>query len=91
MLVSLICQMFGLICLSLAMDKHFKSAFNTPLTYQAKIFLKCLGWIAIVLSGYFLVMFAQPLTIAIVKWLGGFSANVVLVALIYCRLALKNK
>ena len=91
MLVSITLQTFGLLCLSLAMDKHFKSAFQMPLTKQLKFLLKFVGWFVTGLSVCCLFLFVQPVSIAIVQWMGFLSANILLVSLIHCRLALKTK
>ena len=91
MIISISLQIFGLLCLSLVMDKHFKAAFARPLTQQLKTTVKVLGWFAIGFSVFFLLLLALPFAITLVKWMGFLSANILLVSLIHSRIALKAK
>lgn len=86
MLVSICAQAFGLICLSLTLDKHFKSVFKTALSPKLSVCLKTSGWLLIGLSLFFVGLFALTPSIAIVYWLAILSGNIILLALVYCRM-----
>jgi hypothetical protein len=86
MLVSICAQVFGLIFLSLSLDKHFKSVFKTALPNKLSVWLKSTGWLLIGLSLFFVGLFAITPSIAVVYWLAILSGNIILLALVYCRL-----
>lgn len=91
MLVSILTQALGLVCLSLSMDKHFKSAFARPSPPWLSIGLKWLGWVSIGLSILLVTFFTQTPTIAIVYWIAVLAINILLLGLVYCRLSLRKK
>jgi hypothetical protein len=86
MLVSICAQVFGLIFLSLSLDKHFKSVFKTALPHKLSVWLKSTGWLLIGLSLFFVGLFALTPSIEVVYWLAILSGNIILLALVYCRL-----
>jgi putative flippase GtrA len=86
MLVSICAQIFGLLCLSLALDKHYKSVFKKILPHKLRGCLKFAGWLLIGLSLLLVVLFALTPSIAIVYWLAILSGNILLLVLVYCRL-----
>lgn len=86
MLASICTQVFGLICLSLALDKHFKSVFKIALNHKLSIWLKTTGWILIGLSILLVGLLTLIPSIAIVYWLAILSGNILLLSLVYCRL-----
>ena len=91
MIISISLQIFGLLCLSLAMEKHFKVTFARPITQQLKLTVKVLGFFATGLSVFFLLLLAHPIPISIVKWMGFLSVHILLISLIHSRIALKAK
>lgn len=48
--VSLIALILAILCLSLAMQKHYKACFNKRLSQSKEKSLKCLGWLLMVTS-----------------------------------------
>lgn len=91
MLVSIIAQAIGLLCLSLTMDKHFKSAFKIALPPKLKAWLKFSGWTSVGVSVLLFVLFAHTPAIAIIYWLAMLSGNILVLALSYSQLASGKK
>ncbi|AZQ84777.1 DUF3325 family protein [Colwellia sp. Arc7-635] len=90
MLVSIIAQAMGLICLSLAMNKHFKLVFNSNPTSIVSLVLTLSGWLLISLSILLVVLLSSHISIAVIYWLAILSINILLLTLIHCRFSLRK-
>lgn len=84
MLTSITIQLVALVCLSLAMDKHYKGVLYKPLAIRRKIALRAFGWVLLVISFGLVFTEQHSLAIAIVDWLAWLSCHILLVALLLC-------
>jgi hypothetical protein len=90
MLANLLAQTIGLICLSLAMNKHFKLVFKVNLPSLVSLGLKLSGWLLMGVSILLVVLFSKHISIALIYWLAVLSMNILLIALIYCLFSVKK-
>lgn len=80
MLISFILQFIALWCLSMAMTKHFRSVFNTPLTAKKGKRFTVLGWFLLLVS--FVIVAYQNTAMMSVYWVSYLALNIFIVALI---------
>ena len=59
----------GMMCLNLAMDKHFKQVFARSISQSQALSLKLLGWVIVALSVYCSTL-AWTLSIGLAVWFG---------------------
>jgi len=55
---------FGILCLSLAMSKHYKTWFRRPLREERRKVLSAIGWLFVVVS----IILVPPLALNYVIW-----------------------
>ncbi len=80
MLISYTIQLMAIVCLSLAMNKHFKGCFSQPITTIGERIFTWLGWSGVLIS---LVIATQllPSSIILVYWSLWLGTNILLVSL----------
>ncbi|MDO6487193.1 DUF3325 domain-containing protein [Colwellia sp. 6_MG-2023] len=83
MLIVFLTQIIGLLCLSLSMDKHFKSIFKRALTSRLSLYFKISGWLTIIISLLSVSLMSFTFSIAILYWLAFLSVNILFVVIIY--------
>ena len=91
MLASIVMQMLGVMCLSVAMDKHYKALFKQSLKPLRKRALRLSGCLAITLSIFLFIAQNHVISIAIVNWLAFLSFNILLLAVLLCWKGARDK
>ncbi|MFT2091965.1 DUF3325 family protein [Paraglaciecola sp. 2405UD69-4] len=87
MLTSFFLQLLSLLCLSLAMHKHYYASFKVELSNSMKVGLRLLGVTLMVFSIGALISVNTSFTVSAVEWLVWLSVNIVLVALLHAKIA----
>jgi len=85
MALSIVLQFLGLLCLSLAMNKHAKTFFSSGLNKLQSKVLRLIGWSLILISLNYLLMTNQQVGITMVWWLGYLSLGIVSLAIIHSK------
>ncbi|WP_339769776.1 DUF3325 domain-containing protein [uncultured Paraglaciecola sp.] len=83
MITSISIQLCTVLCLSLAMDKHYKPFCGRSLRPKMKILFRVIGWVSLICSLVVLLLTADDVSIRFVDWLASLSLNIFLVALLH--------
>jgi len=83
MIKLVILQMVSLLCLSLAMDKHFKLIFKKKSNARISTILRFIGWSGIMLSIFDVTNINLPVGLTIIYYLCSASLIILLMALFY--------
>jgi hypothetical protein len=81
-------QLFSVICLSLAMHKHFKSCFKRVISVAENRVLTITGWLLLIISVQLLGQLS-PLPLMIVYWVLLLGINITLVSAVHSLMSVK--
>jgi len=76
-------QILSLLCLSLAMDKHFKLIFKKKSNARISTILRFIGWLGLALSIFYITKISLPVGLTIIYYLCSASLIILLMALFY--------
>jgi len=76
-------QILSLLCLSLAMDKHFKLIFKKKPNARISTILRFIGWLGLALSIFYITKISLPVGLTIIYYLCSASLIILLMALFY--------